>query len=465
MPTAPTWTLGSSLGLIPTQQTNGTAAQLGSACRSSGTPGGATGVAIQPPVVNIEFSGPGGYTTLTQSRVESYGYSCGGGGTGFYQLWKHAQAFDLANYTLILQPDLPSAPSFYVVSSSTTTPPDLTKVNPTAQITVDDNTYTHTLPYSFNYPGGTTPTLIVSDNGYIQLQAGALAQTWVPTLAKWFGTLGETARFAPLWHDFNSARNLLSFPGSGVHVQDDTTGGPGNTVTYITWLNVSRANITTNGLNGQSVNTFQVVISEATGIVEFRYGSMSPIEGGNSTGTTTENVGITGFTRGNILGTPSLDTVSRDLSAEVPFFTYPAEIAPNLKLSAAQPATVPPGQPGRFFPGCPPVTWNVDNIPAGTFVGALLVDFAPSSPAIWAPGILPAGCGISLTLSAFAWELWFSPTPSVTGTIPVSVPLAYNPSLLGAQLFVQFGVADGFYLGGDLFYSTSNALVHTLGLQ
>lgn len=471
MPSAPIATIGSSLALIPTQQTNGSAAQIGSTCRSSANPIGASGVAINGPVMNIEFTGAGGYATLIPARVESYGFSCGGGGSSFYQQWRHTQPFDLANTSLTMIPDSVSAPNFYFVTGGTTAP-DLTKVNLTPQSIGDDAEYVHALPYTLFYPGaGATTSLRCSTNGYIYLDAGPLAQTWVPTVDKWLGTSGETARFAPIWHDWHCGRNATSFPGSGLHVFDDTTGGAGNTVTYVTWLNVSRSNIQNNTLNGVSVNTFQVVISEATGIVEFRYGNMSPLEGACSQSTTAvppvstpENVGITGFTRGNISGTPSVDTVSRDLSAEVPFFTFPAEVTPNLKLSAAQPATVPPGQPGRFFPGCPPVTWNVDNIPAGTIAGALLVDFAPSSPAIWAPGIIPAGCGISLTLSAFAWEIWLAPTPSVTGTISLSVPLAYNPTLIGAQLFAQFGVADGFYAGGDLFYSTSNALAHTLGL-
>lgn len=469
MPNPPTFTIGSALGLIGTQATVGTSTQLGTACRTSPNATNATGFATNSPVMNIEFTGSGGYATLVPARVDNYGAGCGGSGSGFYQLWKHTQHFDLAGTTLVITPDNPLAPTSYTVSAGSSSP-DLTKLNSAPNSTADDVTLTLALGYPFRFVGGSTTQVQVSTNGYFFLGfpgASALAETYKPTLAKWLGSgTNEPTRFAPIWHDWDCSLNQLTHPNSGLHLFNDISGGAGNIVTYLTWFNVSRRNVqmvpgfsTASAVH--SVNTFQAVLYEATGIVEFRYGTMTELNGAATA--LSENVGITGFTRGNIAGTPSVDVQSRDLSVELPFTTG-AETGNHVGLVAVQAASVPTGLPGRLFPGAS-VTWNATNLPAGTLLGGLFLDFAPLAPGLNLPGIIAPGCLISLTPNAFSWELFVTPPTTATGTTALTIPTGYNPGLLGAQLYAQFLVLDGLFGGPNLITGSSTALKHTVGLQ
>ena len=467
MPTAPTFTIGTTLALPPIQQTIGTAAQLGSTAFTSSNPTGTiNGTTINGPVVQVEFQGAGGYTTLIPARVESYGAACGGSPSCFYEQWTHNQKFDLANTTLVMIPDNPVAPNFYTVLQGTSAV-DVTKVNATPNSTGDDNVVAHPLGFTLNYPGGgSTTSLQVWTNGFFFLDAGTVAQTWVPTRDKWLGTsVTETARFAPIWHDWHCGRNASTHPNSGLHVFSDTSGGPGNFVSYLTWLNVARANINA-GAAGASVNTFQCVIFEATGIVEFRYGAMTALEGANSTSASATgfNTGITGFTRGNIAGAASRDPQSRDLSLELPFTTSVEGATGNIGLVPVQAPTVPTNAPGRLFAG-QTITYNVNNIPAGSILGVLFLDFVALRPGIQFPGITAPGCMLSVTPSATAWELFPNPTSSVTGVAPVTVPSGYLPSILGVDVHAQFLVLDGLFGAPDLITASSHALRHTVGLQ
>jgi len=460
MPNAPGFTIGSAAGLVPTQQV--AAATPGVACFTSSDASGATGGSGDSgPVMNFEFFGAGGYQNLVPARLETYGAGCGGSTSGFYEEWKHTQRFDLANRTLVITPDNAATPNLYTVSAGIT-PPDLTKLNAAPDSTADDLLVTFALGYNFAYVGGVTTQLRVSTNGFVFLDGGTTTQTWVPTTNKWLGTAAtETVRFAPLWHDFHCGRNSTSNPNSGLHIQNDTSGGAGQTVTYVTWFEIARANVQ-GAPGGHSVNTFQAVFYQATGVVEFRYGNMTEIAGGASSGTTREWVGITGFTRGNIAGVPSKDPKSRDLSLELPFSTGP-EVANNIGLVAVQAPTTPTGLAGRLFPGAS-ITWNATDLPPTT-LGALFVDLAPLSPGLNIPGLIAPGCLISVTPSAFAWEIFVLPGTTATGTLPLVIPSGYNPSFLGAQFFTQFLALDGLFGGPNLISASSPALKHTVGLR
>ena len=212
----------------------------------------------------------------SSDHVGTYGAACGGSTAGFYEEWKHTQRFDLANRTLVITPNTPVGATSYTVSAGTT-PPDVTRLNAAPNSVADDVLVTFPLGYTFNYVGGSTTTLRVSTNGFVFVDGGTTLQTWVPTTNKWLGTATtETVRFAPIWHDFHCGRNTGSNPNSGLHIQNDTSGGPGQTVTYATWFQVARANVQS-APGGHSVNTFQAVFFEATGVVEFRYGNMTEI--------------------------------------------------------------------------------------------------------------------------------------------------------------------------------------------
>ena len=105
MPTAPTPTIGTTINMIQIQDTTGSAAQLNGSCRTSSAPTGTTGATVNPPPVNLEYTGTGGYAALIPARAVGYGAACGGAPSAFYQLWKHNEAFDLANSGMTLTPD------------------------------------------------------------------------------------------------------------------------------------------------------------------------------------------------------------------------------------------------------------------------------------------------------------------------------------------------------------------------
>ncbi|MEO6595333.1 MAG: hypothetical protein ABIP94_11320, partial [Planctomycetota bacterium] len=314
MPTAP----APITDLILTQDTTGTAAQVGGSCLTASTPLATSGITINPPVLNVEFLGAGGNPTLIPARVEAYGAACGGRAATFYQAFPHNQRFDLHGGGMTLSPDNPVAPNYYIVSGQSL-PVDVTKVNAAPNSVDDDALVTHPLGFTFNYPGGSTTTIKPCTNGFVWLAATPTGIGANPDLTSWLGaTATELARVAPLWHDFHAGRNTASHPNSGMHVLTDTSGGVGNAVCYVTWLQVGRFNTVSGiGLGGQSVNTMQCVLRENSRAIEFRYGTMDELTG-SSLGAALH--GIVGFTRGRIGGTtPSIDPQSRDLSIEMPF--------------------------------------------------------------------------------------------------------------------------------------------------
>lgn len=460
MPTAPGFTVGTAIAMINTQDTTGTAAQLFGSCRTSATVGGTTGTTVNPPVMNVEFTGAGGFTTLIPARAQSYGAACGGSPSSFYQSFVHSQPFDLANSTLTLTPDNVASPNVYTVTAGGGVY-DPSKVNPAPNSIADDAVVALPLGFTFNFPGGSTTAISPCTNGFVWLDGATTSTDFTPTVLDFLGNSVATpfpARFAAYWADLHAGRNTVSHPNSGLHVLTDTSGGPGNTVAYATWFNVGRVNTqVANG--GHAVIEMQVALFEATGVVEFRYGNWPAVEGSGSTG-----VSLTGFTRGLIGSALSVDPQSRDLSVELPFTTSVEGVTSNIGLVPVQATQVPPTGPGRLFPGAS-VTWNVVNVPAGALLGAQLIDVVASAPGLQVPGITAPGCMLSTSTGALLHEVFLLPTPSTTGTVPFVLPGGYNPSFLGIDLFAQFVLLDGLAGGPDLITAASNGWRHTVGLQ
>lgn len=445
--------------LIPCQDTTGTVATIRGRALAIGSTSVPMGSFANPPVIGLDFLGGGGQAALVPARNESFGAACGGAASTFYQLWPCSEAFDLAPGGMTLVPDFAASPSFYVVLPAAP-PVDLTKLNATPDSVADDALVTHALGFSFVYPGGTTNTIKPSTNGFVWLDAAMTAADGTPTVLKLLGNTSATpfrARLAPLWHDLHAGRNTLTHPNSGLHVRTDTSGGPGNAVCYVTWFEVGQAN--TVQVGGHSVNTFQCVLFEATRAVEFRYGSIGNITSGalSSAGTNA----ITGFTRGRIGATNSVDPQSRDLSIESIFATAPEGTRGHIAQSVVStPLAGGPVYGGRMFAG-QTLRWNADGVPPGAVLGVQLLDLAATRPGLQVPGLTAPGCLLSLTSGALLWEVFLSPPASVTGTVPFVVPNGFN----GVRIHSQFVVIDGLFGGSNLITAASNSLVHTVGLN
>ena len=395
-------------------------------------------------VIKLDFVGPGGQTSFDPAKVVSIGAACNAQSSNIQQYFGN-EVFDLANSSLMWTPDSLAAPVNYSVAAGATAV-DLSKATGLAN-TGDDALTTHNLAANgwlapFAYPGGSAVDFLGCTNGFVWL-ATTTSATANPSVANWLGGAASNfpARFAACWHDFLGTRNLATNPLAGMYIATDTTGGPGNAVTYVTWRETGEFN-TVSATPGHSINTLQLAFFELTGQVEMRFGAMNPL----TTGCTT------GFTRGTLgLGVNSTDSGSRNLSSELPTA-----------------ATGPNGPRGALLLGTSSrlsynqsTTFTAVNIPATAAFGAYIYDFAVFEPGIQVPGLLNPGCLLTLQLSPqhaiIQFDLLGGPATTTTpafGPVP-NAPFIFN----NVPFYVQYACIDG---GTSLWYS-SNTLKFTLG--
>lgn len=422
---------------------------------STGTAGASFGAMSDfASVVLMDFVGPGGSTTAaTGASVVSIGAGCGAQSPNCNQYFG-LEDFDLRgpNKSITFTPDNVLAPNNYSVVAGATAV-DLTKATGTP-VQTDEGVTAHVLATAgwagnFNFPGGSTTQLSASANGFVWLAANTVADP-SPSIAEWLGGAASNypARFAPCWSDWNGARNVSTHPTSGMYVFTDTTGGPGNAVTYVTWKETGQFNVAG---AGQSVSTFQAVFSELTGQVELRYDSMA-LAGGE---VLAAGLVVTGFTRGSLGGGLNCtDSGSRDLSTELPYTTNgPNGAQANLTLTTSN-------RPGIGIS----TTFTANNIPAGDALGLFIYDFVAAPAGIQVPGLTSPGCAISIGASPDWGFIVTLPTgPSITSpSFPASVASAFStyPAFAaGFQLIVQFASDSGSLTN----FHTSNALKLTVG--
>jgi len=392
-------------------------------------------------VVLLDFAGPGGAPNAAlPASVTSLGAGCGAQSPNVAQYFG-VEDFDLRGpaKSLRFSPDNAAAPTRYTVTAGTAAV-DLSKATGAA-VTTDDGIASTTLTTAgwsvpFRFPGGSTPTLSACANGYVWLAANTTGD-FSPTIAEWLGG-GATplpARMAPFWHDFHAGRNLTTHPASGMYVATDTSGGPGNAVTYVTWREVGEYN-TVAATGGHSVNTLQAAFFEATQDVEFRYGAMSGCRWGT---------GIAGFTRGSAGGANVADSGSRDLSQELPVTSAPAGLATALALTASDRLALSAS-----------VVFTAANLPAEPGIGVFVLDLLALQPGLPVPGLTEPGCILTTPLSpAAALEAVLATGPTAASA-PLVVPA--DPALTGFALYAQFAFVRTAFTA-----LTSNALQLVIG--
>ncbi len=470
-PTAPMQVAPQSM--IPIQDTTAHGAGIRGKCYYTTLVTTATGTLDStPPIVGVEFVGPGGQPTEMPAQAEYIGGGCGGAHSTIYQAFTQSQPFDLgAGLTLI--PDVYPSPNVYTVINGAP-PVDLSQLNAVANSTADDAVVTFPLGFTgipnagmFHFPGGATATIKPSTNGFVWLDGVSTGTLYPCTKANMLGTAGAyPARLLPYWTDLNGTRNTAANPLAGLHVKTvpETSLGAGDAVCYITWYDTgSFRTVSGTGIYGHESWTFQCVLHELTGVVEYRYGAMQPF---NSTfwTPTMENAAIVGFTRGRIGATPSLDPQSRDLSHELPYTTAVEGTTSNVSLTGvATPVAGSAYQTGRMFGG-QTLKYNIDNIPAGTIIAWTILDVGASQPAIPIDifGFSPPGCRLSTSLSPILlpFEQFLLPTPSVTGTVPLPIPHGWEGTTITAQ-----AIGIDVFGGPFLIPWTSNAIKYTVGLD
>ena len=470
MPSAPS--NAPPLGLISFQNTTGTTAQIRGLGMTSTGGASVTGASNNTPLVcGIEFIGTGGFSTITPARNEFYGAACGGQASSFYEGFLNGQVFDLGG-GLTMTPDNPAAPNYYIVSNGAPAP-DTTKVNAAPQVTADDGIFNYSLGFTFNYPGGSTTNVVPSSNGFVWLDQAMTDTAFAAVASRLLGdgvppfTAPQqnwaAARLAIFWKDLNMLRNAGLNPAAGLHAVTDTSGGPGNAVCYITWWDVGEFNTVSGvGVNGHTNWTFQVVLYEATGAVQYRYGNV-PVYATASTSTLGSYATLVGFSRGRIggaTGVNSVDPQNRDISLEGTFATSSEGTTGNIGQRAiATPNAGGSQYGGRMYAG-QSLTWSAVNVPTTALIAAQLLDVTSSRPGFQFPTITAPGCILSTSTGALLWETFVLPAPTTVGTVPFVVP----SGVLGVDIYAQFVTLDLFG-GPNLISNSSNAIKHTVGLN
>ena len=112
-------------------------------------------------------------------------------------------------------------------------------------------------PSSHTLPNGPVTAIRACTNGFVWLDGFTADNDLSPSLGDLLAHPSPSGRLAPFWTDLHCGRNTTTHPNSGLHVRTDTSGGPGNAVCYVTWLNVGNFQSAT---PGGLTHTFQCVL-------------------------------------------------------------------------------------------------------------------------------------------------------------------------------------------------------------
>lgn len=345
-------------------------------------------------------------TTKVPSGVPGADYALVGNGcvdcaASFYE----SPGFDLANQKI----KLTYSGGAYSVGVSTNS--FVAPVGGDLNLT-DDSQTTYALPFTLNYPGGSTTLLRICSNGFIS--PGASNGTdYTPSVSAF---LSGNPRWAVVWRDLQ--------PSGANDVYAHTAGG----VVYVTWLNVSNYPATS-----PAPNTFQAQFY-SNGDVHLIYQSMS-VSGNN----------LVGWTPGG----GAQDPGSRDISADAATgFTVCGTDSLGIAMTVSNRPVLNTS-----------IDFQLTSLPAST-VGGIMVLSPTSIPAgIDLTGLLDMSGCYAYLLPDILSSLFLASAPSYNW--PFLVPNA--PSLVGQTTMVQaLMIAPGFTGSGFL---TSNGVELLYGAQ
>ena len=353
-------------------------------------------------------NGQGGYAVTSQAAcafasVTSVGVGCPKPATT-YELFDPANPFDLANTALEF---IPTGGGGYVVTPIAGFFSGFTGV----QTFFDDQSQgPFNLPFTFQYPGGSTSAIDISSNGFIWLQAGNFNSRCCN--GDEFSFTTDAASIAGMWMD-------LYPPGA-------TSGGiyfdtVGTTEAHITWSNVPE-------FSSGGSNTFQITLRSDNSF-RLSWGSTTNVS----------HDALVGFSSGAGTTPPG----SIDFSSGT--FTTSAGGTPL--LLSPQPGSRP--QLGATF------GMNVDQITPGSALGIMLFGLSSFPTGIDLAFLGMPDCSLYVSLDAqLAFPLTGTPTPYAFGVPSTS-------TLIGTVLHAQ---ATTLTPGATPFgLLTSNGLSLTIG--
>ncbi|MCA8951710.1 MAG: hypothetical protein KDE27_19535 [Planctomycetes bacterium] len=384
-----------------------------SAIRSVGSTTAATGsLTAFCPVVRFGYN-----EGLAVARHDTYGAGCYDRAVSFYESFD-INANDLGNTTLTATPNAAGGYDVAAAALGTFDAPT------TPGLALDDDVVTGpiALPFTFDYPGGSTTSIFIDSNGRILLNGTDVAQVTATPAAL---LASPVHVLCPAWQDLHpdGATNV-----DNVHAEANA----GGTEFYITWNNVS---CFPNTQGGNS--TFQVALIDqgSQDVVEFRYQTLV------NDSTTNAGIMMTAFS----LGSGAVDPGASDLSAG------------GISTSADSPALALSASPRPTLGST--CTYTLDNLRANASVSLIRISFYSTIPTpLTAYGLTTPDCygHIHLGASLGLGNLMFgNPTDSVSFTWPTDV--IYT----GAEMYCQgLEIAPGENADGVI---VSNGLKIKLG--
>ncbi len=330
-------------------------------------------IANLPYALAFGLSTSNGLATVTRS-----GTGCISGSASYYELF-NAGGFDLAPSAIRMTPQNGG----YQV-----TPISASVVPPSGGgLALSDDSISAPigLPFTLNFPGGSTTQIRICSNGFIYLNGTGSSRSYVPRVDE---ALSGGPRLFPGWTDLlpDSGTNT-----NNVYFNNDAA----NNRVLITWWNVPE-------FSSGGPKTFQVVI-HSNGVIEYVWQTYS----------LNSHQGFVGFSPGN----NGRDPGSRDLSAALPFFTG-ADAVP-LAQDASRPV---------LGTTC---TLQVSDIPAGSATGweILGIEAHPPIDLTFAGG---PTCFLYVNPSITSLPFSVAGT-SASVPLPIPMDLSLQGIALGAQ--------------------------------
>ncbi len=271
----------------------------------------------------------------------------------------------------------------YLVSPGSTS--FFTHTVPGLALTDDVVAPPQTLPFTLQYPGGSTNTIWICSNGFVYLTANTAA----PATGSPAALMTGGPRLSPYWMDL--LPDGVTNTANVFYEVDPTTQ-----TAYVTWLNVPQFN------QPGTSNTVQIAIRAAD--IEFRYRNCA-----NAASTT-----LVGFSP----GASNRDPGTRDLTATWPFITRP-DLFPLTLASNARPRL------GST------IVLQTTRVPTGALGAALMLGATALQPALDLTAIGMPTCFLHTT------PLLQLPVTVSGNSAPFTLPIANNPTFTGVPLFFQ----------------------------
>lgn len=326
------------------------------------------------------------------AKNQRYGTGCYTKARSFYELFTGAGSNDLSGKTVLMSPNTGGGYTVTTLPTATVVP----GVGVGLGLGDDQMSAALTLPWSFDYPGGTTTTIYVNSNGALHLNGAGTAQIGGSAAALLNATVHTLA-----------AALQDTLPDGAANINNVFHGvNPTNANEYlITWNNVPNF-----GATVPTPSTFQIALidSGANDSVEFRFQTLV-----NDSSSNTANC-VVGFS----LGGGAINPGSSDLTAG-PIVTA-ADQQPLTLAAAARPVV------GTT------VAYNTSSIPFGTptapGISFLLINFGGVDAGVDLTPFGAPGCTQYIDLTGASTNLMIGgPTNSVNVTIPNNTGLAGLP--------------------------------------